>query len=277
MSFLTGRDDMIAEWILLTVALALIVLRIYVRLFRERTKLFLSDIILIIAGLDGIALIITDTLTFHVGAMDNDVYSVELSKISFASNYFYDVGMGFPKMSMLAFYWGIFPASRPKLRWALYTVTAYVYACYLTILFDDTFYCGGNVSVQWSQADGACNVFYAPDPFYINFALNLSCYIFVYALPLFLLKDVAKDLKIGILATFFMGFATLVICAVRFATLETVYSQPNFVYLFSMLEMALALITTTLPGLKSLLKRGTSIEDPESSGGDSHDDKITEN
>jgi len=130
-------------------------------------------------------------------------------------------------------------------------------------LFDDTFYCGGDVSVQWSQADGACSVFWAPDPFYINFALNLSCYIFVYTLPLFLLKDLSNSLRIGVLITFFMGFVTLVICAVRFATLEAVFSQPNFVYLFSMLEMAFALITTTLPGLKWLLSRETPIEDPE--------------
>jgi len=85
---------------------------------------------------------------------------------------------GFPKLSMLAFYWGVFPSDRPALRKALYVITAYVCLAYTAILFDDTFYCGTPVSVQWSQEDGACSVFYAEPPFYFNTAVNLSSYIF---------------------------------------------------------------------------------------------------
>ena len=110
--------------------------------------------------------------------MDDWAPSVALSKVSFASNYFYDVGMGFPKMSMLAFYWGIFPSNRPTLRKAVYAVTAYVCVAYMIVLWMDTFYCGVPVSVQWSQEEGACSVFYAPIPFYFNFAMNLSSYVF---------------------------------------------------------------------------------------------------
>jgi hypothetical protein len=110
--------------------------------------------------------------------MDDWAPSVALSKVSFASNYFYDVGMGFPKMSMLAFYWGIFPTNRPTLRKAVYTVTAYVCTAYFVVLWIDTFYCGVPVSVQWSQEEGACSVFYATTPFYFNFAVNLSSYVF---------------------------------------------------------------------------------------------------
>lgn len=117
-------------------------------------------------------------MTYKLGVMDDWAPSVALSKVSFASNYFYDVGMGFPKMSMLAFYWGIFPTNRPTLRKAVYAVTAYVCTAYMIVLWMDTFYCGVPVSVQWSQEEGACSVFYAPIPFYFNFAMNLSSYIF---------------------------------------------------------------------------------------------------
>jgi hypothetical protein len=110
--------------------------------------------------------------------MDDWAPSVALSKVSFASNYFYDVGMGFPKISMLAFYWGIFPTNRPTLRKAVYAVTAYVCTAYFVVLWIDTFYCGVPVSVQWSQEEGACSVFYATTPFYFNFAVNLSSYVF---------------------------------------------------------------------------------------------------
>ena len=81
-------------------------------------------------------------------------------------------------MSMLAFYWGIFPKNRPTLLKAVYGVTIYVCCAYVVVLWLDTFYCGGNVAVQWSQEDGACSVFYADDPFYVNFSLNLSSYVF---------------------------------------------------------------------------------------------------
>jgi hypothetical protein len=97
-------------------------------------------------------------------------------QIGFSSNYFYDVGMGFPKLSMIAFYWAYFPSS-PGIRKALWGITAFVVACYVAILFDDTFFCGANVSVQWSQEEGACSVFYAPEPFIVNFTLNLACYL----------------------------------------------------------------------------------------------------
>ena len=86
--------------------------------------------------------------------------------------------MGFPKLSMLAFYWAYFPlAARPGLRKMLAAATAFVVACYLAILFDDTFFCGADVAVQWSPEEGACSVFYATPPFILNFTLNLACYL----------------------------------------------------------------------------------------------------
>jgi hypothetical protein len=118
------------------------------------------------------------TLTYQLSAMDDWAPSVALSKVSFASNYFYDVGMCFPKLSMLAFYWNSFPKTQPVLRKAVYAVTAYVCTAYMIILWTDTFYCGTPVSVQWSQEEGACSVFYATTPFYFNFAMDLSSYVF---------------------------------------------------------------------------------------------------
>lgn len=84
---------------------------------------------------------------------------------------------------MLAFYWGVFPSDRPTLRKAMYVVTAYVCCAYMTVLWIDTFYCGVPVSIQWSQEEGACSVFYADTPFYFNFSMNLSCYLFSKSSP----------------------------------------------------------------------------------------------
>ena len=77
--------------------------------------------------------------------------AADSSKISFASNYFYDFGLGLPKLSMLAFYWSFFDLNRHRtVQKLLLFVTAFVVVCYLTSLFDDTFFCGKDISVQWS-------------------------------------------------------------------------------------------------------------------------------
>ncbi|KAI4743812.1 hypothetical protein E4T50_05850 [Aureobasidium sp. EXF-12298] len=257
-----GKDCMISEWILLIAAYFLVGLRMYTRLLVQRQKLRLSEYLLLFSALIGLGLIICDTLTFKLGVMDYWKSSVKLSKISFASNYFYDFGMGFPKLSMLAFYWGVFPADRPTLRKAMYVVTAYVCFAYMCVLWMDTFYCGVPVSVQWSQEKGACSVFYADTPFYFNFSMNLSSYIFIYGLPLFLLKGMSKEHKAAIYFTFSLGIIPALTTMIRFITLNTDSSEPNLVYILSMVEMATALAAVSVPGLKPLLdRRGTVADD----------------
>ncbi|KAH7231964.1 archaeal flagellin N-terminal-like domain-containing protein [Fusarium solani] len=256
------RSD-ISEWILLAVSYVFVGLRIYARLFRQRARLSWSEILLIISAFNALALIICDTLTFQIGVMDSWEPSVKLSKISFASNYFYDVGMGFPKMSMLAFYWAYFQPSTgisSVMRKSLYGITAFVCLSYTAILWDDTFFCGKDVSIQWSQEDGACSVFYAPEPFILNFTLNLACYIAVYALPLILLIQGVIKPSTGVTITFVFGTLTICTTIVRFVTLKVGTGQENLVYPLSMLEMALANIVVSLPGLKPLVNRSSKYE-----------------
>jgi hypothetical protein len=151
-------------------------------------------------------------------------------QISFASNYFYDVGMGFPKLSMLAFYWAYFNLeTRSAMRKMLWAMTAFVVACYLTILFDDTFFCGTPVSVQWSQEEGACSVFYAPEPFILNFTLNLACYLVVYSIPLILLTQGILRSSTGVTLTFALGALTIASGIVRFVCLKVGTGQENLV------------------------------------------------
>lgn len=141
--------------------------------------------------------------------------------------------MGFPKLSMLAFYWAFFDLeARPAMRKMLWILTAFVVACYLTILFDDTFFCGGDVSVQWLQEEGACSVFYAPEPFILNFTLNLACYLVVYAVPVILLSQGVFTSSKGVTLTFVLGALTIASGIVRFITLKVGTGQPNLVCKF---------------------------------------------
>jgi hypothetical protein len=158
------------------------------------------------------------------------ILTLPVLQISFASNYFYDVGMGFPKLSMLAFYWVYFNLeARPAMRKMLWAMTAFVVACYLTILFDDTFFCGTPVSVQWSQEEGACSVFYAPEPFILNFTLNLACYLVVYSIPLILLTQGVLKSSASVTLAFSLGALTIASGIVRFVCLKVGTGQENLV------------------------------------------------
>ncbi|RBR09924.1 uncharacterized protein FIESC28_09670 [Fusarium coffeatum] len=140
------------------------------------------------------------------------------------------------------------------MRKGLLSVTAFVCLSYAVILLDDTFFCGKDVSVQWNQQEGACSVFYALEPFILNFTLDLTCYIAIYTLSLILiLKGLIRySTVVGI--TLALGALTIIVIVVRFITLKVGTGQENLVYPLSMLEMSLAITVAALPGLKPLLR-----------------------
>jgi hypothetical protein len=151
-------------------------------------------------------------------------------QILFASNYFYDVGLAFPKISMLAFYWDFFDFKhRRTMRNTLLCISVFVPSCYLTTLFDDTFYCGKDVSIQWSQEDGACSVFYAQTPWFLNFSLGLACYLAIYTWPLIPLYQGVLKASIGVSSIFALGALAIACAVVRFACLKVGTGQENLV------------------------------------------------
>jgi hypothetical protein len=79
--FIDGKDCMISEWILLTLAYVFVGLRVYTRLFRLRQNLDWSDWLLLLSAVDALGLIICDTLTYDMGVLDSWAASVALSKV----------------------------------------------------------------------------------------------------------------------------------------------------------------------------------------------------
>ena len=245
----------IAEWFLLAIAYAFVALRLYTRTVCFRKKLQWSEILLIASAFDALGLIICDTLTFQMGVMDNYEASERLSKVrassansdlpfrtslwpfladhnesqvSFASNYFYDVGLGLPKLSLLAFYLEL-PHVKRGMRMTLCVVAVFVVDCYLTSLFDDTFFCGRDVAVQWSQAAGACSVFYAREPFILNYALGLSCYLVTYAISVRLLCKGTLKASAGVKGALLVGSLPIISGTARFICLNVETGQGNLV------------------------------------------------
>lgn len=90
-----------------------------------------------------------------------------------SSNFFYDVGLYFPKAAILSLYFELFPSTMPRLRVALYIVTGYTVASGLTTLGINTFYCL-HVPDNWSRKEGSCSVFNSLLVLQISWVLNFS-------------------------------------------------------------------------------------------------------
>ena len=70
-------------------------------------------------------------------------------QIQFATNYFFDVAIYFPKFSILALYYLLVPRSRTRMRLFLYALTVLTVSSSIFTLFADTFWCGGKPAVNW--------------------------------------------------------------------------------------------------------------------------------
>lgn len=170
------------EGALLAVAVVLTSLRLFLRLVLQRTRLTASDWLLIVSSLDGIALFATDVMAYNLGGMDEYdpnappapvADQIALMKISFAGNYFYDTGIFFPKMALLAFYYRLIPTTMPMLRKILYAATGLTVCFAMTTCFVDTFWCGSNVPVNWDP-EGTCATFDSMTVTQIDWSLNIT-------------------------------------------------------------------------------------------------------
>ena len=56
----------------------------------------------------------------------------------FISCYFFDVGLYFPKASLIAFYWWLIPQGFRRLRIAVYVGTAFVVSAFVATVLTDT-------------------------------------------------------------------------------------------------------------------------------------------
>lgn len=163
--------------------MALVSLRLFLRLWLQKSRLTVSDWLVIASILDGVALITTDIMAYKMGGMDDYDPAAPppppseeraLLKVQFAGNYFYDSGIYLPKLALLAFYYRLVPPTMPKLRKCLYVATGLTCCFALTTICVDTFWCGSNVSVNWQLGEGYCRSFESMEITQIDWALNLA-------------------------------------------------------------------------------------------------------
>ncbi|GAB7322403.1 hypothetical protein MBLNU13_g03356t2 [Cladosporium sp. NU13] len=263
----SGEMVMGIEWMLFTFAYTFVAMRIGLRLARQQQKhIIVSDIFLIISAICLLGLITCDTLSYTLGAMNSEFALADLvtaadakeqstlDKISFASNFFYDVGLYFPKAAILSLYFELFPSTMPKLRMALYIVTGYTVASGLTTLGINTFYCP-HVPDNWSRAEGSCSVFNSLLVLQISWALNFSADISIFLLPFPLIRvlELKRRQRNGLILTFALGILTIIVSATRFIRIQT-GTDWDRAYIWSMAEMCIAIMVVSMPALKYLLR-----------------------
>ncbi|KAM0331403.1 hypothetical protein ACHAQA_003076 [Verticillium albo-atrum] len=238
------------EAVLLVFTILIVVARLLVRLVRQRQDLTVCDWLLVASMLNATALFITDVLAYKLGTLgpypESVADQISLKKVNFAGNYFYDTGVYLPKLALCALFYRLIPQTMPRLRKAMFGVSALTLVFMVTTCFLDTFWCGADPSVNWSLEEGACSTYASKEVFRIDWTMNI-------------MSDVARlqlspRYIIGVTAIFSAGIITIAASVSRFATVEVIHNWPN-VYILSMTEMAAAIIVVSLPALKSLLHR----------------------
>ncbi|CAM1509672.1 Fc.00g000070.m01.CDS01 [Cosmosporella sp. VM-42] len=182
-----------AEWSMFAIAFLLVLTRLGVRVAWKQTYLVLSDVFLVGGVLCALAVVISDTISYRVGAMDSD------DMMYVAYNYFYDIGLYLPKLSMLVIYTHLIP--RHNLLWKpLYVVIVITVGCALVALFSDTFWCGWDPSVNWDIDDGMANTLLA------------DCAVFLLPFPLLMQPSSMQwTQKVGLALLFTLGLVTLTV------------------------------------------------------------------
>ncbi|WQF90590.1 hypothetical protein CDEST_15604 [Colletotrichum destructivum] len=177
---INSRDFLTGEWILLALCFVIISARLAVRTWKKIWSFWLSDVFLLISLLFFLILVVGDTYTLSIGksAFVEEYYDEGFAKWKFASSVVFDLGFYFPRFSLLAFYNELFSESEKRLRLCLYLVTAYATCAFIATLFMDIFWCGTDVSRNWSDANATCTLVNSSEPMYVAWSIGIISELF---------------------------------------------------------------------------------------------------
>ncbi|KAL6402030.1 hypothetical protein AUP68_14494 [Ilyonectria robusta] len=279
------------EWTFIFLSYVLVSARVYVRVWMRRDRLYWSDCWLMAALASAQGLVICDTLTYQMNAMDNfAITSVSLDKvcreldpnmlgafawlprhiaisqvwanhskkaIRFATGYLFDVGIYLAKFSILAFYYNLVPLTDPHMRIALYVLTAITGICALVTFMNITFWCGPNPSVNWSSGNDACSVFESMVVMRVNWSMNFITEVLNLIYPFPLIRGVkisSRRERISLGVIFTMGFITIAVSIGRFVMMLHVDNDIT-IYIWATAEMCIAIMIVALTALRPLLRK----------------------
>ncbi|TXC06602.1 hypothetical protein FocTR4_00009729 [Fusarium oxysporum f. sp. cubense] len=145
---ISRRAVMGFEWSFMTLAYITVACRIYVRLVMRKARLFSAYYWLILGLLPCQGLLICDTITYSMDAMDDfTIDNVAIKKVSIKCNYIRGISSLF----------GV-PAI-PKMRIALYCLAGLTTSFAVITFFCDWFWCGPDPSINWAKGEQECTSF----------------------------------------------------------------------------------------------------------------------
>ncbi|KAG8357825.1 hypothetical protein FVEN_g4316 [Fusarium venenatum] len=260
---ISSKAVMSFEWSLMVIAYILVAARVYVRVWLRNARLYSADYLLFVGLTACQGLLICDTLTYRMHAMDDfTITSVELKKIRFATNYFFDFGIYFPKFSILAFYFNLVPCTHPGMRTLLYALTGLTASFSLVTFFSDTFWCGPDPSVNWLDTDEEhCQAFMSMELMRLNWSMNFTSEVLNVLYPLPLLKELkvnSRRKRVGLAIIFGLGFITIFVSIGRFIQ-TTFVSNDISIYIWATAEICISVMVVASTALRPLLRKMSNI------------------
>ncbi|KAJ4026693.1 hypothetical protein NW752_001647 [Fusarium irregulare] len=253
--------------ILLGLAFITLVLRGWARVLAQQSVWALADVLAWAGWVFTLGWFICSTMALRI-LIDNPaqteeliVESVEYLKIVFVAQYFFDIGIYFPKLSITLFYWSLIPRIMGRLRNALIGVSVYLCCCLVATILLDTLICQP-ISDNWSIPNQLKSVWNSYTAFVVQWVLNWSTDLVAFLYPFFLLKHISlrKEQKLALIGVFSLGAITLSVSLARFVA----YNATDFELedesgnILSTAEMATGVIVVCLPGLRRFIGRSKS-------------------
>ncbi|OAF99249.1 uncharacterized protein CC84DRAFT_1222950 [Paraphaeosphaeria sporulosa] len=259
-------ESIVAQAVLLSLSLVIQLLRCWIRLWVERRKSLTLPDYLVWGGwfftlgwfvCSAVALNIQ--LTHPLVEPDLTTDSVEYLRTVFVASYCFDIGLYFPKFSIIAFYWWLIPSGFRRLRIAVYLATGYTACSFLATLLTDTLI-AGNISYNWSIEYQLYSTWNSYNGLIINWVLNWSSDVLLFVLPFFIINCIKlrKRQKIALCGVFSLGLITLAISLARFIAYAGNFELDDPTgNLWCTAEMCTANIVVSLPALKALIIRAS--------------------
>ncbi|RDW63520.1 hypothetical protein BP6252_11065 [Coleophoma cylindrospora] len=153
MSPVTGESAIVLEWTFVALSASFLLMRIFAAHLKITRQYRLADAFCYAGYACSLAIAICDTMLYSYGAVSPLPYSEmvpteTIIKICFTATNFYNIGLFFPKASILAFYFDFIPITYPRLRQALVVVAIYV-ACAGATTFLSGFVWCPQISDNW--------------------------------------------------------------------------------------------------------------------------------
>ncbi|KAF5239450.1 hypothetical protein FAUST_4933 [Fusarium austroamericanum] len=243
------------EALLVAVALAIILARIYLRLVIQKQSLIVADWIRISAFVSAFISAIFDIILVVEGAMDpaNNYtlvnWDVPLEKLQRTLKITWAVTIPFfttfylCKASLLVVYLQVFPTFMRKARIVLWAVVAYC------------------VCASVLGPEKVCDDWPIVTTFQISWALHFFGSLALFALPFLLLHklNLRPKVRVGVYGIFLLGFIDIAFSLTRFLTIQLTkvgdFASITTIGLWSGLDLYIGLIVACLPALRPYLHR----------------------